>query len=142
MSLFGAHDRNKSPSVGSRDHFPLRHHSRNSGYHGPALLQLGVVLVLCGVPTFRHGGAIRDLDAFGFIGMRLHQHETEHRSSSDHSSWAHPCSLRHCHGFFGHSSFKLSSSLNRRISSDRSAWSGADPFCKPSACRPRLRACC
>jgi len=47
MSLFGSHDRNKSPTVGSRDHFPLQRHSWNWGCHGPAdtlvssLLQIG-----------------------------------------------------------------------------------------------------
>ena len=95
MSLFGAHDRNKSPTVGSGDHVPLGFIARILGWFLPctpvirsacwffAASQLSVVMLLYGVTSFRwEAGAICDLDAFGFIGMRLHQCETECRSSS------------------------------------------------------------
>jgi len=58
LSLIGAHDRNKCPSVGFRDCFPLWHHSQNLGCHCPwqtcmsALLQFRVVLVLLRHPNF------------------------------------------------------------------------------------------
>jgi len=64
MSLFGSHDRNKSPTVGSRDNFPLRQHSWN--WADVALhscnseccwfftaSQLSVVMLLYGVASFR-----------------------------------------------------------------------------------------
>jgi len=73
FSLFGAHDRNKCPSMGSRDHFPLWHHSQNLGCHCPALLQFGVVLVLYGVPTLRIDTPVVwvSLCFIGFIGIQL-----------------------------------------------------------------------